>query len=152
MGMSEVRRRDASGFTLIELMIVIVIVAVLMGVALPAYQKQILRGHRAAAKAEIMEIANRQEQFLLANRAYVGGVADIEAETGGTVSDISYKLPDDVASRYTFSLSTVPIIPGSSAPYFKISALPEGAQVKDGATPLTLDSEGEKTPADKWAR
>lgn len=149
MGMSEVRRRDTSGFTLIELMIVVIIVAVLMGIALPAYQNQVLRGHRAAAKAEIMEIANRQEQYLLASRSYVGDVSDISAETDGTVAEISYKLPEDVASRYTFSLST---LSSSSSPYFIISALPKGNQVKDGAEALTLDSQGNKTPEDKWAR
>ena len=43
-------KRAASGFTLVELMIVIVVVAVLMGIALPAYRDQVIRGHRAAAK------------------------------------------------------------------------------------------------------
>jgi type IV pilus assembly protein PilE len=146
--MSEVRKRSASGFTLIELMIVVVIVAVLLGIALPAYQNQILRGHRAASKAEMMEIANRQEQYLLANRSYVGGVPNVEA-TG--ITEFSYTLPADVASRYTFSLST---ISGSAAPYFIISATPKlgGPQAADGPTALKLDSEGAKTPEDKWAR
>jgi type IV pilus assembly protein PilE len=145
---STARWRRDSGFTLIELMIVIVIVAVLMGIALPAYQDQIRRGHRAAAKAEMMEIASRQEQYLLANRSYVGGVADVEA-TG--ITEFSYTLPADVATRYTFGLSTSG---GLGAPYFTISALPKlnGPQAADGPDALTLDSEGAKTPEDKWAR
>lgn len=137
MGMSEVRRGSARGFTLIELMIVIVIVAVLLGIALPAYQKQILRGHRAAAKAEIMEIANRQVQYLLANRTYTADP-----------NDFAYTLPDDVAARYDFTVT----VSASSAPYFLISAAPKGSQLKDGSEALTLDSQGEKLPEDKWAR
>ena len=138
MGMSEVRWRSVGGFTLIELMIVIVIVAVLMGVALPAYQNQVPRGHRAAAKGEMLEIANRQQQYLLAMRSYTADP-----------NDFSYTPPADVAVRYSFSLSTTS---ASSAPFFTITAQPIGAQVKDGTEALTLDSEGNKLPADKWSR
>ena len=140
MGMSEVRRRSASGFTLIELMIVIVIVAVLMGIALPAYRNQVIRGHRAAAKAEMLEIANRQQQFLLANRIYATGL-----------STIAYTTPPDVGAKYTFTISAVN---NSGSPYFEVKAAPEsgGSQASDGW--LTLDSLGVKDSEydDKWAR
>ena len=138
MGMSEVRWRSLGGFTLIELMIVIVIVAVLVGVALPAYQNQIIRGHRAAAKAEMLEIANRQQQFLLANRAYATDL-----------STIAYTTPPDVGAKYTFSISSVN---NSGAPYFQIMADAIGSQARDGF--LTIDSLGTKDSEydDKWAR
>ena len=140
MGMSEVRRRSASGFTLIELMIVIVIVAVLMGVALPAYRDQVIRGHRAAAKAEMLEIANRQQQYLLANRIYATGL-----------STIAYSGPPDVLAKYTFSISSVV---NSGSPYFEVKATPQsgGGQESDGW--LTLDSLGVKNSEkdDRWAR
>ena len=137
MGMSEVRRRPASGFTLVELMIVIVIVAVLVGIALPAYREQVIRGHRAAAKAEMLEIANRQEQYLLANRIYATGL-----------STISYTTPPDVAAKYTFSISSVN---NAGLPYFEVKADSIGSQAGDGD--LTLDSLGVKgEDPDKWAR
>ena len=136
MKVQEMRRRSSGGFTLIELMIVIVIVAVLVGIALPAYQNQIIRGHRAAAKGEMLELGNRQQQYLLANRSYTNDVADF-----------AYTQPADVAVRYTFSIST---ISASGVPFFEITAAAIGAQAGDGD--LTLDSEGGKTPADKWAR
>ena len=131
-------RRSTGGFSLIELMMVIIIVAVLMAVALPAYQNQVLRGHRAAAKGEMLEIANRQQQYLLANRSYTNDPADF-----------AYTQPADVAARYSFSISTVS---ASGVPFFQITFQPIGTQVKDGSEPLTLNSEGVKTPADKWAR
>ena len=140
MGMSEVRRGSESGFTLIELMIVIVIVAVLVGIALPAYRDQVIRGHRAAAKAEMLEIANRQQQFLLANRIYATGL-----------STIAYTAPPDVGAKYTFTISSVV---NSGSPYFKVKATPPpgGSQERDGW--LTLDSLGVKgsEKGDKWAR
>jgi type IV pilus assembly protein PilE len=138
MIITKTRRYSNSGFTLIELMIVIVIVAVLLGIALPAYQNQILRGHRAAAKGEMLEIASRQQQYLLANRSYTNDP-----------SVFAYTQPADVASRYSFSISTVS---ASAVPFFQITFQPIGTQVKDGSDPLTLNSQGVKTPADKWAR
>ena len=136
MKVQKMRRRSNGGFTLIELMMVIAIVAVLLAIALPAFQNQIIRGHRGAAKAAMMDLANRESQYLLANRSYVS-----DPDTFG------YTLPDDVGDRYTFGIST---LSASGVPFFTITFTPIGAQVSDG--PLTLDSEGVKAPADKWER
>jgi type IV pilus assembly protein PilE len=132
------RRQSNGGFTLIELMTVVIVVAVLMAIALPAYQNQVLRGHRAAAKGEMLEIANRQQQYLLANRTYTNDA-----------TDFAYTPPADVAARYSFSLSTVS---ATGVPSFTVTFQPIGTQLRDGADPLTLNSEGVKTPADKWER
>jgi type IV pilus assembly protein PilE len=129
-------RNPSGGFTLIELMVIIVIVAVLLTIGLPAYQNQVMRGHRAAAKAEILELANREQQYLLSNRTYTNDPAEF-----------SYSLPPDVADKYSFSLSTVS---ASAVPAFQIRFNAIGSQATDGD--LTLNSEGVKTPADKWAR
>jgi type IV pilus assembly protein PilE len=124
------------GFTLIELMMVIAIVAILLAVALPAYQNQIIRGHRAAAKSEMMEIANRQQQFLLANRNFTATLSQL----GG------YALPGDVAAKYT----TLVTLGGGAVPSYSMTLTAIGSQTSDGN--LTLTSEGVKTPADKWTR
>jgi type IV pilus assembly protein PilE len=62
--------KTSMGFTLIELMIVIVIVAVLLTVALPAYQSSVLKSNRAAGKGVLMNIMSRQEQYFINNKAY----------------------------------------------------------------------------------
>ena len=143
MIITKTRRHSNSGFTLIELMIVVVIVAVLMGIALPAYQNQILRGHRAAAKAEMLEIANRQQQLLLSDRIYTN---DNDATT---IDDLSYELPPDVAAKYEiFDLNTNS---GSAVPAFTLTFRPLGTP-QSGDGNLTLNSEGVKTPSEKWAR
>ena len=51
------------GYTLIELLIVVMILGVLASIAVPAYQKQMERGRRADAKACIMDVASREERF-----------------------------------------------------------------------------------------
>ena len=57
--------KSKHGFTLIELMIAVAIVGILAAVAYPAYTQYMIRANRAAAQSEMMDIANRQQQFLL---------------------------------------------------------------------------------------
>ncbi|MFK7975909.1 MAG: type IV pilin protein [Halioglobus sp.] len=76
MKQSRVSRRQG-GFTLIELMIVIVIVAVLAGIALPAYQGSMQKARRSDAYAALLDMASRQEQHLLDRAAYTLAVADL---------------------------------------------------------------------------
>jgi type IV pilus assembly protein PilE len=131
-----VQRRNG-GFTLIELMMVVAIVSILLAIVLPGFQNQMIRGHRSAAKSEMLEIANRQKQFLLSDRAYA---------SKATLTAGGYALPADIATHYDYDIT----IPASTVPAFTITFTPKGAQASDGA--LTLNSEGVKTPAEKWER
>jgi type IV pilus assembly protein PilE len=58
------------GFTLIELMIVIVVIAVLGSIAVPSYRSYILRTHRVEAKSALLNLAAAQEKFYLQNNTY----------------------------------------------------------------------------------
>ncbi len=62
--------RTEQGFTLIEVMVTVVIIAILGAVAIPAYSDYIRRGSRAEAKAAIMEDALLMEQKFTVNNAY----------------------------------------------------------------------------------
>jgi type IV pilus assembly protein PilE len=127
-------RQPQSGFTLVELMIVVVIVAILASIAIPGYQEHVRKGHRAAAQTEMMDIANRQQQFFLANRRYAT-----------TLAELSYALPADVDARYA---AAVAANNAATPPSFTITFTAEGSQAADGD--LTLDGTGVKTPAAKW--
>lgn len=133
--------RDSSqqGFTLVELLITVVIVAILASIAVPSYRQYVIRANRSAAKEAMMDIANRQQQFLLAHRSYANK-SDLEA-TG-------YTLPSEVSSKYTWTMD--PIEGVDSRPSFQITFTPTGSQASDGA--ITLDSQGRKAPAEKWSR
>ncbi|MEO0444019.1 MAG: type IV pilin protein [Pseudomonadota bacterium] len=62
--------QNAKGFTLIELMIAVVIVAILAAVAVPSYQSFIQDGRRAECKGFVLDIASRQERFFTQNSNY----------------------------------------------------------------------------------
>lgn len=129
--------RAQRGFTLIELMIVLVIVAILVGVALPAYQNQVIRGNRAAAQAVMLDIANRQQQRFLSDRSY----ADKAALTAS-----GFALDADVARNYTYSIT----LGAGAVPSYVVTFTATGRQAKDGN--LTLNEQGVGAPAAKWDR
>jgi len=124
------------GFTLIELMIVVAVIGILASIAYPSYTQYIIRANRVAAQSAMMDIANRQQQFLLADRQYADK-ATLEAS--------GYVLPDEVSAKYGY---TIAANNAASPPNFTITFTPSGSQAVDGN--LTLDSNGVKTPADKW--
>lgn len=129
--------RGEVGFTLVELMIVIIIVGILVTVALPAYQNQVIRGNRTAAQAEMLDIANRQQQHLLSNRAYMDKT---------TLQTTGYALDPDVAKHYVYTITLGTL----ATPTYTITFTPSGRQAKDGA--LTLNEQGVGSPAAKWER
>ena len=89
-------REQHRGFTLVELLIVVAIVAILALIALPSYQAQIRKGHRAAAQSYMMDLAQRQAQYLLDARAY----ASTEAALGYTATpQTSRRITRSVSQR-----------------------------------------------------
>lgn len=130
-----VKRNRQRGFTLVELMIAVVIVGILAAIAYPSYLQHIIKGKRSAAQAQMMEIANRQQQYLLVNRSYAS--KDQLLASG-------YAVPADVSSNYDFSIT----LGSGSMPTFTITFIPKSSQASDGN--LTLNSEGVKEPSGKW--
>jgi len=65
-------RRAARGFTLIELMIVVGVVAILGAIAYPSYTDSVRKGRRGQAKADLLELAQLAERWKTVNNTYVG--------------------------------------------------------------------------------
>ena len=133
--------RRVGGFTLIELMITVAIIALLAAIAVPSYSSYVIKSNRAAAKAFMTTVANKQQQYLLDARVY--GVITTNAEFS---SVLGLTVPTEVSTIYNVTVANV----GGNARTFQISAAPIAgkANVSDGT--LTLDNTGAKAPADKW--
>jgi type IV pilus assembly protein PilE len=149
--MSSFAPREA-GFTLIEMMIVLVIIAVLMMVALPAYESQQIRAKRSVAQVELLRILARQEQFFLNNRSYSTTLAPLGFADPWIVDADGNEI-DATASNRIYSIS----LASASATAFEIQAVPQARQVKDTVcATMKVTSTGVKsvtgggTVADCW--
>lgn len=65
--------KQQNGFSLVELMIVVVIVAILASVALPAYQDYVIRGKLSEATSNLADARVKMEQYFQDNRTYDAG-------------------------------------------------------------------------------
>jgi type IV pilus assembly protein PilE len=131
------RRLKQGGFTLIELMITVAIVAILARIAYPGYVSYVQKGARRAAQAQMLDLANREQQFLLSTRNYV---TYDSTNTTNSMSQSGYTMPTEVSTKYTGTIT----IGSGSVPSYTITFTPitTGSQASDGA--LTLNSDGTK--------
>ena len=123
--------KASSGFTLIELMVVVVIIAIIASIAIPSYSKYIVASHRTEAQAAMLNLAQFLESKYNASFSYPA-VADIPA---------SLKSPENVNTYYTFSISI-----GTASQTYTITATPTTAQSDSQCGTLTLKEDGAKTP------
>jgi len=91
-------KKVAAGFTLLEMMIVVVVVAILAAVALPSYRAYILRSQLAEAHTNLADLATKLELFFQDNRTYAGACA------AGTVAPLP---PAANAKYFDFTCPTL---------------------------------------------
>ena len=134
------------GFTLIEVMVVVIIVAILASIGYPSYLDHLIRSKRAAAQGFMMSIANKEEQVMLDYRCYVSvaGNADFPKDPAGAPPGLNLTVPPDVSDHY--NIVVVGACPTNAPPTYTITATPTSpAQMKDlKCNKLTLDQTGNK--------
>jgi type IV pilus assembly protein PilE len=119
------------GFTLIELMITVAIVAILAAIAYPSYSAYIRKGKRATAQAALMDLAAKEQSYLLDRRVYTTVLAD----TG-------FVTPAEIQAAYTISVACTP----ADCSGFTATATPAGGQAVSSEQTMTLDNTGVKQP------
>ena len=135
-------RGRARGFSLIELMIVVVILGVIAAFAYPSYLDSVRKSRRTEAKQALTDLASRQEQYYNNTKRYTATFTDLGLAAAPTSENGYYTLGAPVAG-----------VTGSLNSSFSLSATATalGGQNQDTAcATMTYTSDGTKTPAGCW--
>lgn len=133
----------SSGFSLVELMIVAAIIGILLAVAVPGYQEYVLRSKQGAARAVLLDIAQKQPQFLADRRSTYAPCLSatylypaLAAATCAT-EHLSLSVPPDVGALYGFSITL-----SSPPPGYTAVAIPISSEV--GTVSFHIDHSGKR--------
>lgn len=122
--------RVHSGFSLIEVMITVAVIAILSAVALPSYRSYVMRANRSEAKAALINAQVAEEKYFLQNSTY------------GTLAQIGI-LASTAKGYYSIGVSNV------SATTYKVTATAQQGQASDTTCgTMEIDQSGTKNPAD----
>jgi type IV pilus assembly protein PilE len=139
----EATRACAPGFSLIELMVTVGIVALLAAIAYPSYLRYTTRSNRSAAQSYLMGAAQKQQQILLDNRAYAPDSTTLNDAPAAAVSKF-----------YTVTITTDTTTPSCSPtlapPCFVLTAVPVAGTMQASDGTLTIDNTGNKSPSNLW--
>ena len=134
------RRLDERGFTLIEVMITVAIVAILAVIAYPFYTGQMEKARRADAQTSLEQMALNQAKWRANNTTYTATIANVWDNFDGTTAK-------SLDEHYDLA-----IVGGSvSATGFEMTASPVGAQAGDGCGTFAIDEDGAITDDASYA-
>ena len=120
------------GFTLIELMIVLVILSIIITFAYPTYRNHVIKAHRAEGMGELLDLADRLERFYSDQGTYAG------ATLGSATTDLRPVATEN--SMYNLAITAQNTIS------FTVTATPQGTQADDTKCgTFTLTSLGGKS-------
>ena len=132
--------QQQQGFTLVELLVVVVLVAIMAAIAVPSYQNSVLKSKRTDGKLALSQAASLMEQYYLDNKTYTTDLTLLGYSSSPANSDEGhYQIKVEAAT------ASCPI-----ATCFLLSAAPQGKQTDDTCATLTLNSLGTQAPADCW--
>ncbi|UTH74334.1 type IV pilin protein [Chromobacterium sp. IIBBL 290-4] len=126
-------KRISEGFSLMELVIAVAVLAILIGIALPSYQSFILQSNRASAKTALQDLATRQENYYALQNTYASQLATL-----GYASGTIY-VPGNGNNLYALAISS------STASAYTLTATPQGNQAQDSCQTYQLDNLGNQS-------
>lgn len=130
------------GFTLIELMIAVVVMAILAMIAYPSYLDQVRKSRRSDGIAKMLEIAQRQERYYSRNHSYAGDLTLLGYAADPIASDEGY---------YNVTTASAGCTVGTVISCFTTTATPtaKGSQNQDSnCASLSVDDRGVKAATD----
>lgn len=112
-----------TGFTLIELMITVAIVAILASIAYPSYQDQVRKSRRSDGISKMLDVAQRQERYYTQHQKYT-------SDASGNLNYGVNPIPSD-EGYYTVSTTAGNCPSGAAGCTFTVTATAVGSQLKD---------------------
>ena len=133
-------KHSMSGTTLIEILIALMIIAALSAIALPSYQGSVRKSARAAGRGALMDVAMRQEQYFINNKAYATALAGLGLPDPYYIDKTVEPVAETNDSRvYQLTLAN------TSAISYDAVATAVKQQIGDGCGNYTLKSDGSRS-------
>jgi type IV pilus assembly protein PilE len=148
MAANHTPRRRNRGFTLVELIVAMVILATLAAIAIPSYNQYVLKSHRTEAKSALMDAASLEERYFSTSNLYTSNGMNLGYGIAGPPVPVG-------TGYYVISVITAvaPVaptaaVPGGTPATFTITAVPAAGsmQVSDTAcASFSINSQGQQT-------
>lgn len=138
-------KKLTSGFTLVEMMIVVAIIALIAGIAYPSYMTSVRKSNRADAKTELVDVAQRLQRCYTAYGKFnpEAGKCSVYDQLISDDHIISrgagyYEIEISDVTATTYTLTATAVLP------------PQTSDTVDGCNILTLDHKGLYSPDECW--
>ena len=131
------------GFTLVEILLVVALVALFAGIALPLYEKSVTKARRSDAKVALLTVANRQESYMLDRSSYTDNMVDLGFGVDPMVSEEGY-----------YEIDAAACASGTIASCYVLTATPRQSSAQAGDSECTrfrLDSTGDRSASGSLA-
>jgi type IV pilus assembly protein PilE len=133
-------KKTQTGVTLLELMIVVAIIGFLAAIAYPSYTNYVTKSNRSVAQTMLSQVASRQEQFFMDNKAYATDLTALGYPANPFTVDTSGNPGGTGTTIYRIELAD-----GATATAFTVRAAPLGPQTRDTeCNTLTLTHRAER--------
>jgi type IV pilus assembly protein PilE len=122
------------GFSLIELVIVLLIIAILAAIAIPSYRQYVVRANRVDAQRALMDLAARQERVFYSKNAYASNLSDLGANASVAGANYTIAPPSATSTAFSITASAVGSQQKSDQQCQTLTITNTGVQGSTGAT------------------